>query len=85
MFEQWYTAIGFNREQANRLMRRYELVTNCDDQTGDLLEDLPVSLSYEIAKPSSESTPEKAQAKTEVLSGDITTLKEYLTNTLTDS
>ncbi|MED1676345.1 hypothetical protein P4V04_06775 [Bacillus subtilis] len=31
-----------------------ELIANCEDQ--NLLEDLPVSLTYEIAKPSSEST-----------------------------
>lgn len=32
---------------------------------------------YEIAKPSAESTPEKAQAKAEVLAGDIDSLKAY--------
>src|SRR5699024_8045755 len=51
------------------------VVTNCHKQ--ELLEDMPVSLTYEIAKPSSESTPAKTQAKTEVLAGDIATLKEY--------
>src|SRR5690625_7328992 len=60
----------------NRLIQRYELVvTNCHKQ--DLIEDLPVTLTYDIAKPSAESTPAKAQAKAEVLAGDIDTLKEY--------
>src|SRR5699024_3278799 len=42
-----------------------------------MLENLPVSLTYDIAKPSAESTPEKAQAKAEVLAGEIESLKEY--------
>src|SRR5690625_509465 len=77
VYDKWLMSIGMNKMQANRLTRRYELVTNCDDQTQNLLEDLPVSLTYDIAKPSAESTPAKAQAKTEVLAGDIDTLKEY--------
>ncbi|WP_250629538.1 hypothetical protein [Bacillus subtilis] len=48
-FEKWLHHIGMNREQANRLIRRFDLVTNCDDEQADLLEDLPVSLTYEIA------------------------------------
>ncbi|MEC0485767.1 hypothetical protein P8828_13155 [Bacillus glycinifermentans] len=47
-----------SKEQANRLIQRYELiVANCDEQI--LLEDLPVSLTYEIARPSAESTEPK--------------------------
>ena len=42
-----------------------------------MLEDLPISLTYDISKPSAESTPEKAQAKAEVLAGEITTGKAY--------
>lgn len=77
VFEKWYTTVlGMNRKMVNRLIQRYELVvTNCHKQ--ELLEDMPVSLTYEIASPSSESTPEKAQAKSEVLSGEIESLKEY--------
>lgn len=75
-FEKWCESIGFNRMQANRLIQRYSLVTNCYEQK-DIIEDLPVSLSYEIAKPSAESTPAKSQAKAEVLDGKIDTLKAY--------
>ncbi|WHY01807.1 hypothetical protein [Neobacillus sp. DY30] len=75
-FEKWCESIGFNKMQANRLIQRYTLVTNCYEQKY-LLEDLPVSLTYEIAKPSAESTEEKRQAKQAVLNGDIKTLKEY--------
>ncbi|TKI67908.1 hypothetical protein FC756_12050 [Lysinibacillus mangiferihumi] len=76
-FDKWCESIGLNRMQANRLIQRYSLVTNCYEQTQGLLEDLPVSLTYEIAKPSAESTPAKTQAKSEVLDGSIDTLKAY--------
>ena len=69
-------SIGINRKAVNRLIQRYELiVTNCHNQ--ELIEDLPVSLTYEIAKPSSESTESKKQAKEAVLKGEVKTLKEY--------
>ncbi|QMI88263.1 hypothetical protein [Bacillus velezensis] len=74
-FQAWVESIGLNKMQANRLIQRYSLVTNCYDQK--LLEDLPVSLTYEIAKPSSESTESKKQAKKAVLNGEVKTLKEY--------
>lgn len=77
VFEKWLASIGMNKMQACRLIQRYSLVTNCDDQTQSLLEDMPVSLTYEIAKPSADATPAKAQAKAEVLSGEITKLKQY--------
>ncbi|ERH59295.1 MULTISPECIES: hypothetical protein [Bacillus amyloliquefaciens group] len=75
-FEEWCMSIGINRKAVNRLIQRYELiVTNCHNQ--ELIEDLPVSLTYEIAKPSSESTESKKQAKEAVLNGEIKKLKEY--------
>lgn len=77
MFERWFTSIGFKKTTVYKLIDRYTLVHNVDDQQRELLEDLPVSLTYEIAKPSAESTPAKAQAKSEVLQGDITSLKAY--------
>ncbi len=39
-----------------------DLVTNCADEQADLLEDLPVSLTYEIARPSAESTLVKSRS-----------------------
>ncbi|WP_028559833.1 hypothetical protein [Paenibacillus pinihumi] len=75
-FERWLLSIGMNRMQASRLIHRYVLVTKCDEQQ-ELLEDLPVSLTYEIAKPSSGDSESKRLAKSAVLSGDITTLREY--------
>ena len=77
VFRKWCDSIGMKKDTVNRLIQRYELVANCDDQTQELLEDMPISLTYEIAKPSAESTPAKTQAKSEVLAGEIETLKEY--------
>ncbi|UNL88071.1 hypothetical protein IE382_13440 [Bacillus subtilis] len=75
-FRSWIESLGMKKDAVNRLINRYDLiVANCDDQ--ELIEDLPVSLTYEIAKPSSESTKSKKQAKEAVLNGEVKTLKEY--------
>ncbi|MCY8944181.1 hypothetical protein [Bacillus atrophaeus] len=75
-FRSWIESLGMKKDAVNRLINRYDLiVANCDDQ--ELIEDLPVSLTYEIAKPSSESTESKKQAKKAVLNGEVKTLKEY--------
>ncbi|MEC1272171.1 hypothetical protein [Bacillus subtilis] len=75
-FRSWIESLGMKKDAVNRLINRYDLiVANCDDQ--ELIEDLPVSLTYEIAKPSSESTDSKKQAKEAVLNGEVKTLKEY--------
>src|SRR5699024_10092614 len=72
-FQAWIESVGFKRNKAYDLIRRYETIIRIsDDQQRQMLEDLPVSLTYDIAKPSAESTPAKAQAKSEVLSGEIT-------------
>src|SRR5699024_1117465 len=42
-----------------------------------VFEELPITLSYAVSAKSSESTPAKAQAKAEVLAGEITTNKAY--------
>ncbi|OTQ84936.1 hypothetical protein BG30_12315 [Bacillus subtilis subsp. subtilis] len=76
-FESWIVSIGMKRDSVRRLINRYELISaNCANQA-ELLEDLPLSLTYEIAKPSSESTESKKQAKEAVLNGEVKTLKEY--------
>lgn len=78
VFRQWCDSIGMKKDAVNRLIQRYDLVAICDNIAQDLLEDLPVSLTYAIASPSAESTPAKAQAKAEVLAGEIDTRKVYL-------
>ncbi|MEC1426698.1 hypothetical protein P9D51_11335 [Bacillus sonorensis] len=75
VFDKWVRHIGMNPMQVNRLINRFELITKCDDQ--QLIEDLPVSLTYEIARPSAESTEPKRQAKQAVINGEVKTLKEY--------
>jgi hypothetical protein len=70
-FEEWYTSLGFKKDAVYRLIRRYSLiVANCDNR--NLLEELPKSLVYEIAKPSVDP-----ELKQRVFDGDIATLKEY--------
>lgn len=77
-FQSWAESIGIKRNKVYDLIRRYETIIRIsDEQTRELIEDLPVSLTYEIAKPSAESTKAKAQAKSEVLDGKIDTLKAY--------
>ncbi|MCM3140477.1 hypothetical protein M3573_19550 [Bacillus safensis] len=76
-FRDWCTFIGVDKMKATRLIQRYTMIaTSCGEQA-DLLEDLPVSLTYEIARPSAESTEPKRQAKQAVLDGEVKTLKEY--------
>ncbi|WP_154665884.1 hypothetical protein [Paenibacillus pinihumi] len=76
-FEEWYTAMGFRRQNVYRLIDRYEKLILPNWEERELIESLPVSLTYEIANPSSEDTEPKRLAKSSVLSGDITTLREY--------
>ncbi|MGF0274951.1 hypothetical protein P5495_021780 [Bacillus velezensis] len=75
-FVDWYKSLGFKNDKVYGLIRRYEMIFG-NSEKQNLLEDLPVSLTYEIAKPSSESTESKKQAKEAVLNGEIKTLKEY--------
>src|SRR5690625_335599 len=77
LFDKWSASLDFSKRTVTNLIQRYEMVTQKLPDRAELLEDLPVSLTYDIAKPSAESTPAKAQAKAEVLAGDIDTLKEY--------
>lgn len=72
VFERWYTSMGWKKEQVYRIVRRYNLVTNCDEEKQDLIEDLPVSLTYEIAKPSADEG-----LKQKVLDGEVKSLKEF--------
>src|SRR5699024_3000608 len=78
VFEKWYTHLGWKKQTVYNLINRYNLVQKLDKVSDkDLIEELPTTLSYEIANPNADSTPAKAQAKAEVLAGDIATLKEY--------
>ncbi len=76
IFVKWCESIGLKKDKVYSLIQRYDLLFGNSEKI-ELLEDLPVSLTYEIAKPSSESTESKKQAKEAVLNGEIKTLKEY--------
>lgn len=70
-FEEWYTSLGFKKDRVYSLIQRFDLIVGNSDKR-ELLEDLPVSLSYEIAKPNADS-----ELKQKVLNGDITSHKQY--------
>ncbi len=71
VFETWYSSMGFKMQTVYNLINRYKYVLqNLEDMPQ--IEDLPLSLSYEVSKP---SAPKELQQA--VLSGDIMTHKEY--------
>lgn len=71
VFEKWYLQLGFKKMPVYRLINRWNyIVTKWDNK--NLIENLPISLSYEISSP---NCPEELSKK--VLSGEITTLKEF--------
>ena len=70
-FQEWYESLGFKKNKVYNLINRYELIVgNSNNQ--NLIEDLPLSLSYEIAKKSADP-----ELKQKVLDGDITSHKEF--------
>ena len=69
-FEAFIESTGYKRDTVYRLISRYDLiVANCDDSKA--IEELPLSLSYEIAKPNTDP-----ELKEKVISGEIKSLKE---------
>lgn len=73
VFEKWYSALGFAKKSVYRYIDRYRLIESChSDTTKNLVEALPLTLAYEIAR---EGT--NAELKDKVLSGEIKTFKEY--------
>ncbi|WP_427108666.1 ParB N-terminal domain-containing protein [Lysinibacillus xylanilyticus] len=76
-FEAWCEYVGMKPPQVRRLIHRYSTIRTLCSEQAEMLEDLPVTLAYEVTSPSAESTPAKAQAKEEVLDGKIDTLKAY--------
>jgi hypothetical protein len=71
VFEKWYTQLGFNKKPVYRLINRWNyIVSNWHNK--NLIENLPISLSYEVSNP---NCSKELQEK--VLSGEITTLKEF--------
>lgn len=71
VFEEWYVSLGFKKQAVYNMIQRYQLIVQNSDNK-NLIEDMPVSLSYEISKPSA-----NAKLKQLVLDGEITTHKQY--------
>lgn len=73
-FERWYSSIGFKRQTVYNLIQRYEFSSSPTiGGHEEIFEALPVTLSYEISKPT--APPELVE---QVMNGDITTRKEYI-------
>ncbi|MCA1027829.1 hypothetical protein LCM23_17175 [Cytobacillus kochii] len=78
IFEKWYRSMGYRKTSVYNYINSFLLVQRLNDQTEiENFQNASKGLQYEIAKPSAESTPAKAQAKAEVLAGDIDKLKRY--------
>ncbi|CAM3997975.1 hypothetical protein BASU183_11895 [Bacillus subtilis] len=61
LFERWCNSIGLKKDLVYRLINRFKLIANCEDQK--IIEDLPVSLTYEIAGCSRISRRQKLSAR----------------------
>lgn len=70
-FREWFETIGFSKDMVYRLIARNNLIVAfCDKQ--NLIEALPISLSYEISKPNC-----PVELRDKVLNGEIKTIKEF--------
>src|SRR5690625_4440160 len=72
IFERWFTSKGYKKQTVYNLINRYELVQSLDEQTRVKIEELPLTLTYEMSKPSA-----KEEVNQAVFDGDIRTHKEY--------
>lgn len=72
-FERWYTSMGFKRQTVYNLIQRFEFSSSPKiEGREDAFEALPLTLSYEISKPTA-----PAELVDKVLEGDITSNAEY--------
>lgn len=81
-FEKWYTSLGMSKSSVNRLIQVHEFRENLlrssqlgqlTDNPLDLFDNLPKTLQADISSPSA-----PAEAVNAVLSGDITTHKDFI-------
>ncbi len=72
VFYSWFQELGFNKNQVYRWINRYEFILSQNETIKNLIENLPVTLSYEISNPNC-----SLDLKDKVLSGEIKTLKEF--------
>lgn len=72
LFYKWFKSLNFTNDFVYKLINRYNLLIRFSDKQ-NLIEALPITLSYEISKP---NCLEKLRDK--VLEGEIKTLKEFI-------
>ncbi len=72
VFYSWFQELGFNKNQVYRWINRYEFILSQNETVKNLIENLPVTLTYEISNPNC-----LKELKDKVLSGEITSLKEF--------
>lgn len=76
-FGEWVrTSIGMSKGHAYRLIYRYELI-NENPAIASYLEDLPVSLLYEVSKPLYKGTDVGSLVRNAVLKGEVRSLKAF--------
>ncbi|MCY7711243.1 HNH endonuclease [Bacillus safensis] len=76
-FGEWVrTSIGMSKGHAYRLIYRYELISE-NPTIASYLEDLPVSLLYEVSKPLYKGTDVGNLVRNAVLKGEIRSLKAF--------
>lgn len=72
-FLEWIGSLGLKKTKAYTLIDRYKLILDFQNSEKQrVVEQLPISLAYEISKKSANE-----ELKEMVLNGDIKTLKEY--------
>lgn len=72
-FLEWTESLGLKKDKVYSLINRYDLILSFgNSERQKLIENLPVTLAYEIAKKNIDET-----VKEKVLNGDIKSLKEF--------
>jgi len=72
-FIEWSKSLGLKKDKVYSLINRYKLILNVDNSDKrNIIENIPLSLSYEISKKNIDEN-----LKNKVLDGEIKTLKEF--------
>lgn len=72
-FLDWTRSLGLKKDKVYSLINRYDMILSFEnDEKRNLVENIPLSLSYEISKKNVDE-----DLKTKVLDGEIKTLKEF--------
>lgn len=71
LFYKWFKSLNFTNDFVYKLINRYSLLIRFSDKQ-NLIESLPITLSYEISKPNCSEI-----LRRKVFEGEIKTLKEF--------